>query len=152
MVNCKHRDCFYIQGNSGKFTNCGYSLVTGQLRGCPAGDCDKYISCREARELGLGKIQAPPQPQPKETAKKSKGRTCKLPGNFGEVFESYEAGEYKNYREAAAANALQQHGVRVVVLCKFCKHFEGLRKEGWCNLHNCIRKVDAYCSYGERRK
>ena len=52
----------------------------------------------------------------------------------------------------AAANALQQHGVRVVVLCKFCKHFEGLRKEGWCNLHNCIRKLDSYCSYGERRK
>lgn len=30
--------------------------------------------------------------------------------------------------------------------------FEGLREEGWCNLHNCIRKLDSYCSYGERRK
>lgn len=52
----------------------------------------------------------------------------------------------------AASAELMQNGVRVVVVCRFCRYFEGLKKQGWCNRHSCIRNSEDYCSYGERRK
>lgn len=102
MVNCKHRDCFYIQGNGGKFTNCGYLLVTGQLRGCPAGDCDKYISRKEAERIGLN-AESPllfqPQKQNQKKAPPKKNSSTRkprnqIPANFEAVMQRFLAGEF----------------------------------------------------------
>lgn len=58
MDKCKKKDCFYrrLIGNCGNYETqfcCGYLMETGDLRGCPADKCDKYISKKEAKALGM---------------------------------------------------------------------------------------------------
>lgn len=48
VYKCKHTDCFYRMGSPShgdvtQTTHCGYILITGEPRGCPADKCDKYI-------------------------------------------------------------------------------------------------------------
>ena len=108
MVECRHWDCFYKQGSSSGMTNCGYLLMTGEKRDCPAGDCDKYISCKEAKRFGMKKSESgwPPKKEPaekKEEAPKQKqgrGRPCILPENFDEVTQRFLAGELSHYAAA----------------------------------------------------
>lgn len=49
MYKCKKKDCYYRVGVVGSGSSptqsvCGYCLLTGELRGCPADKCDKYTS------------------------------------------------------------------------------------------------------------
>ncbi len=56
MVHCKKGDCYYarpISGSKGGPTACHYMLMTGEVRGCPGAQCDKYMPRLEARRLGM---------------------------------------------------------------------------------------------------
>lgn len=60
MYKCKKKDCYYRRsagsgGTDYSYCCCCYMLFTGEKRGCPADNCDKYISMAEAKRLGLGK-------------------------------------------------------------------------------------------------
>lgn len=98
MDKCKHTDCFWISGTYGD-SCCGYCLETGELRNCPADNCDKYISKAEAACVGFKKLSmnpfAPPgavsgEPKPKC---RPLGRRSKRPENFMEYYEKYTKGE-----------------------------------------------------------
>lgn len=54
MAKCKHPDCFYSRhGGSNGFKCCHYLLWTGEVRGCSAEQCDKYVPRNNAKKLGL---------------------------------------------------------------------------------------------------
>lgn len=41
-MSCEKKDCVYRSENCGWLVTCDYLLMTGELRGCPIEDCDKY--------------------------------------------------------------------------------------------------------------
>lgn len=62
MYKCKHTDCIYKMGSPSHgdvstVTHCGYILITGNPRGCPADKCDKYISKAEARRREIKRLE-----------------------------------------------------------------------------------------------
>ncbi len=56
MVLCKKKDCFFRQGcakEKSSYSYCGYSLITGELRGCPADNCNQYLPKSKAKKIGF---------------------------------------------------------------------------------------------------
>lgn len=116
MDKCKHTDCFWISGNYGD-SCCGYCLETGELRNCPADNCDKYISKAEAACVGFKKLSmnpfAPPgavsgepkEPKPSRNRKGTTGRNgnkpISLPDNFEKTVRLWREGKFKNVGAAA---------------------------------------------------
>lgn len=101
MDKCIHNDCFYITKQSyGGLSLCSYCLETGELRGCPADQCDKYISRADAGKLGWkkdgGSPLVLPNSTPKATAKaRKKGEKIYKfeTKEFREVFDKWQSGE-----------------------------------------------------------
>ena len=49
---CNHPDCYYRRVFNSGFSYCGYAYETNELRKCPADNCNKYISKKEAGKDG----------------------------------------------------------------------------------------------------
>lgn len=113
MDKCTHDDCFYRTKQShGAFSHCSYCIETGELRGCPADNCDKYISKEEAEKLGwkkdggaplylTGSTPKPARPSRKGTTGRNGNKPMQLPDNFEETIRRWQNKEFKNVKAAA---------------------------------------------------
>lgn len=58
-ISCTHPDCAYRVSScsSGRYTFCGYCLLTGHMRGCEAANCDKYTTDDTIRREAIRESQ-----------------------------------------------------------------------------------------------
>ena len=65
MIKCKHDDCIYAMQDDCVTSrkHCGYILITGEPRGCKAGNCTKYVSKERTTDEEQGQAEKRAQAQ-----------------------------------------------------------------------------------------